>query len=98
MSSNDDKKVKGVNLTLTQIIIMLFVIVVLILIGVTIDDNNIKISYWLTMGLLLFTILNIYLTVIYYIEIRERKGERGPKGPKGERGVKGDPGTCSLDN
>jgi hypothetical protein len=47
-------------------------------------------------GLAFLCLLNIYLTVFYYIKIRNTEGTPGPMGPKGNRGPKGEPGKCSF--
>jgi hypothetical protein len=89
-----EQNIGGSNLSLLQLIIVLFIFIIFLVIGFVIEDKNLKISYWLSVGLGVFTIINIYLTITYYMDLRTRQGERGPKGLKGELGGKGDPGNC----
>jgi hypothetical protein len=48
------------------------------------------------LGLFYLAILNIYLSIIYYIELRNNPGIAGQQGEKGPKGVKGNPGKCSF--
>ena len=40
------------------------------------------------------TYMNIYLTIFYYIKLRNEPGVQGPPGPKGEKGPTGPEGKC----
>ena len=88
------KEEENLNISTFQLIIIIFIFVILMVIGVIIQDPNLKISYYLSVGLGIFTVINIYLTITYYMELRNKRGEKGPIGPKGDRGVKGDGGSC----
>jgi hypothetical protein len=82
------------NISTFQLIIIIFIFVILMVIGFMIQEPNLKISYYLSVGLGIFTIINIYLTITYYMELRNKRGEPGVKGPKGDIGPKGDGGSC----
>jgi hypothetical protein len=60
------------------------------------DDTQYSTSYWSVVALLLLSIINIYLSVTYYIKLREEPGLPGIKGSKGYRGLKGDVGKCTF--
>jgi hypothetical protein len=42
--------------------------------------------------------LNIYLSIVYYIKLRNDSGVIGSVGPKGPSGIKGSPGKCSFES
>ena len=88
------KEEEKLNISTFQLIIIIFIFVILMVIGFMIKEPNLKISYYLSVGLGIFTIINIYLTITYYMELRNKRGEPGSKGPKGDRGPKGDGGSC----
>ena len=46
--------------------------------------------------LLGLTVLNVYMSIIYYIQLRNDPGTPGIIGKKGPVGVKGLPGKCSF--
>ena len=95
MSEDKIKESNVVNeLTTFQLLIILFIFVILISIGFMIKETNLKISYYLSVGLGIFTIINIYLTITYYLQLRNKRGEKGLKGPVGDPGPTGDSGTC----
>jgi len=48
------------------------------------------------LALLFLTLLNIYLSFVYYIELRNNVGVQGQMGPKGPKGVQGNSGVCSF--
>ncbi len=64
--------------------------------SITIKDDNLKTSYWLIIFLGYLSVFNIYLSVNYYIKLRNEKGIPGGIGPHGDPGPKGYRGTCSL--
>lgn len=90
MKEEEDK----LNISTFQLLIIIFIFVILMVIGFMIQEPNLKLSYYLSVGLGIFTIINIYLTITYYMELRNKRGEKGPQGPKGDRGPKGDGGSC----
>ena len=93
-SSNET--MKNSNLSVNQLVVLLFIFVVFVIIGFMIEDKNLKISYMLVVGLALFTGINLFLTIKYYKDLRNKSGEQGPRGLKGEDGPQGDPGVCTF--
>jgi len=84
------------NITITQIILFLFVFTLFVIVGISIGDKNLKISYFLVVSLILFTLFNCYLTISYYKDLRNVGGKQGERGLKGEQGFKGDSGVCTF--
>jgi hypothetical protein len=84
------------NITTTQIILFLFVFIIFVIIGITIEDKNLKISYFLVVSLILFTLFNCYLTIAYYKDLRNVGGVQGERGLTGEQGFQGDSGVCTF--
>jgi hypothetical protein len=86
------------NITITQIILFLFVFTLFIIIGISIEEKNLKTSYFLVVSLILFTLFNCYLTISYYKDLRDVGGIQGERGLQGEQGFKGDSGVCTFSN
>jgi hypothetical protein len=84
------------NITITQIILFLFVFTLFVIIGISIGDKNLKISYFLVVSLILFTLFNCYLTISYYKDLRNVGGFQGERGVPGAQGPKGDSGVCTF--
>jgi len=84
------------NITTTQIIIFLFVFTLFIILGLTIGDNNLKITYFLVVSLILFTLINLYLTINSYKTLRQTSGMQGQRGSEGDQGPTGDAGVCTF--
>ena len=61
-----------------------------------IPEVKYKIAYFMIICLLGLSILNIYLSIVYYIKLRNDPGIPGEMGKKGPSGVKGLPGKCSF--
>jgi hypothetical protein len=61
-----------------------------------IPETKYKIAYYMILMLLFLSVLNIYLSVVYYIQLRNDPGIHGPQGSKGVKGSKGAPGKCSF--
>ena len=80
----------------SSILIVLLIISVIVTISFFITEPSYKLAYFMIIGLGFLCLLNIYLTVFYYIKIRNTEGTAGPMGPKGNRGPKGEPGKCSF--
>ena len=89
-SDKDDTSSFTKNFILILIIIILFVIFYII----SPKDPSIKTTYWMVIGLACLSIINIYLSIFYYIKLRSKKGIKGPDGPRGNKGPKGDQGVC----
>lgn len=80
----------------SSILIVLILISVIVTISFFIQEPSYKLAYFMIIGLAFLCLLNIYLTVAYYIKIRNSDGTPGPMGPKGNRGPRGEPGKCSF--
>ena len=78
------------------IIIFLVIIILLYMMSMSIEDPQHKMSFWLIIALGLITVFNIYLSIMYYIKLRNEKGVPGPRGAKGAKGPKGEPGLCTT--
>lgn len=83
-------------MNVVSFLIIVIILVIFIVLSMFIEETNMKIAYWLVIGLLLLTITNMYMSIVYYIKLREDPGSPGPRGPKGEKGPKGDPGKCTF--
>ena len=81
---------------LSTFLILLIIVLILISIGFMIPEVKYKIAYFMIICLLGLSILNIYLSVVYYIKLRNEAGIPGDMGKKGPSGVKGLPGKCSF--
>lgn len=79
-----------------SILILIIIFIIFIVINFFINDAKLKLAYWFIVGLLFLTIMNIYMSIVYYIKLREDPGEPGPRGPKGQKGPLGDIGKCSF--
>jgi hypothetical protein len=81
---------------LSTFLILIIIVLILISIGFMIPENMFKIAYFMIVCLLGLTILNVYMSIIYYIQLRNDPGIPGIIGKKGPTGVKGIPGKCSF--
>ena len=81
---------------LSTFLILLIIALILISIGFMIPEVKYKIAYFMIICLLGLSILNIYLSIVYYIKLRNEPGIPGEMGKKGPTGVKGLPGKCSF--
>jgi len=81
---------------LSTFLILLIIALILISIGFMIPEVKYKIAYFMVICLLGLSILNIYLSIVYYIKLRNDPGIPGEMGKKGPSGVKGLPGKCSF--
>jgi hypothetical protein len=61
-----------------------------------IQDTKYRISYYMILALLFLASLNIYLSIVYYIQLRNTPGVQGKIGQKGPKGIKGNKGKCSF--
>lgn len=91
---SDDNKQLGNNVISILIIIGIFI--AFIIISFFIKDTKLQIAYWSVIGLLTLTIINLYMSISYYIKLREDPGKPGSRGPKGDKGPRGDPGKCTF--
>ena len=81
---------------LSTFLIIAIILIILLSIGFMIPEIKYKIAYFMIICLLCLSILNIYLAIVYYIQLRNDPGIPGPQGPKGPKGAKGPPGKCSY--
>lgn len=84
------------NMNLTTFLILLIIALILISIGFMIPEVKYKIAYFMIVCLLGLTVLNVYMSIVYYIQLRNAPGLPGAMGKKGPTGVKGIPGKCSF--
>ena len=80
----------------TTFLIMLMIAIIFISIGFMITDTKYKIAYYMCVVLVALCLLNIYLSVVYYIQLRNTTGVQGPQGQKGVKGSSGASGKCSF--
>jgi hypothetical protein len=81
---------------LSTFLILLIISLILISIGFMIPEVKYKIAYFMIVCLLGLSVLNVYLSIVYYIQLRNDTGIPGEQGPKGPKGAKGAPGKCSY--
>jgi len=81
---------------LSTFLILIIIVLILISIGFMIPETKYKVAYFMIVCLFGLTILNVYLSIIYYIQLRNDPGTPGAIGNKGPTGVKGLPGKCSF--
>ena len=81
---------------LSTFLILLIIALILIAIGFMIPETVYKVSYLMIVCLLGLTVLNVYMSIVYYIQLRNDPGTPGLIGNKGPTGVKGLPGKCSF--
>lgn len=83
---------------ITTFLILMIIFIIFISIGFMIQETKYKIAYYMCVVLLLLASLNIYLSIVYYIQLRNTPGVQGKIGPKGPSGAKGQTGKCSFSN
>ena len=81
---------------LTTVLIIVLVYLTCITISLFIEESKLRLAFYLLVGLGTLCFLNIYLTITYYIKLRNDPGVPGIQGPKGPKGARGDPGQCSY--
>ena len=81
---------------LSTLLILLIFSIIFIAIGFMIPETKYKIAYYMILILLCLSVLNVYLSVVYYIQLRNDVGIPGSQGAKGIKGAKGVPGKCSF--
>ena len=80
----------------TKLLVIFAILAIVNLIGFSIKDHNFKICYWLSVALILITVINLNMSVGFYIRLRNDKGISGNRGKRGDKGAKGFPGRCEL--
>jgi len=83
-------------MNLTSLLLILIVFIIFFGISFMIQDMKYRISYYMILALLFLALLNIYLSIVYYIQLRNTPGIQGQIGEKGHKGVKGNTGKCSF--
>ena len=83
-------------MNLTSLLILLIIFVIFFSVSFMIEDIKYRVSYYMILALLFLASLNIYLSVVYYIQLRNTAGVQGQIGNKGPKGVKGSSGKCSF--
>lgn len=78
------------------ILLLILIFIIIIVINQYIVDNNYRLIFFFVIGLAVLTIMNLYISIVYYIKLRNEKGKRGPRGEKGDKGPKGHQGKCSI--
>ena len=81
---------------LSTLLIILIVFIIAFSISFFIQEIKYRIAYYMILALLFLSGLNIYLSIVYYIQLRNTPGTPGVQGDKGPTGVKGAPGKCSF--
>ena len=81
---------------LSTLLIILIVFIIFFSISFFIPETKYRIAYYMILALLFLSGLNIYLSIVYYIQLRDTTGIPGTQGDKGPTGVKGAPGRCSF--
>ena len=81
---------------LTTFLILVTIYIVAISISMFIEDKTQKIYYFMIIGLGTLVYLNVYLSITYYIKLRNEPGIPGPRGPKGDKGPTGNSGKCKI--
>jgi hypothetical protein len=92
----DTRLLLGSTLSNTRLLVIGAIFGIAILIAVSIKDNNLKVCFWLSFVLFIVALINLNLSVSFYIKLRNEKGIQGPRGEKGDKGPKGFPGRCEL--
>jgi hypothetical protein len=78
------------------LLVVIFIYIILAIISLYFTDFRLKIAYWFVVALGTLTVINIYLSITYYISLRNEVGVPGPRGTKGDPGPVGDVGKCTL--
>jgi len=76
------------------ITILLIIVFATIIISKFIVDPALQPLYWLIVFLVLVSVTNIYMTVHYYVKLRNEPGIMGERGDPGISGSKGSNGVC----
>jgi hypothetical protein len=83
-------------MNLSTFLIIAIIFIILLSIGFMIPEVKYKIAYFMIISLLGLSILNIYLAIVYYIQLRNDPGIPGQQGSQGPKGAQGPPGKCSY--
>ena len=78
------------------ITILLIIVFATIIISKFIVDPALQPLYWLIVFLVLVSVSNIYMTIYYYVKLRNEPGIMGERGDPGLSGSKGSNGVCMM--
>ena len=81
---------------LSTLLIIILIYLTCLTISLFIDEIKLRLAFYLLVALGTLCFLNIYLTISYYIKLRNEPGVPGLQGSKGPKGIVGDPGRCSY--
>lgn len=77
-------------------IIALTIVFLSIIINKFIVDPQLQYIYWLVVFLLFVSVSNIYMTMHYYVKLRNEPGIKGERGDPGGKGQGGSNGVCEI--
>ena len=77
-------------------LIIIIIFLIFFAVGFMINEAKYKVAYYAILVLLFLSALNVYLSIIYYIQLRNEPGLVGVQGNKGPPGIKGSGGKCSF--
>lgn len=80
----------------STILTIILIYLVFFIINLFIEDFNTRLAYWFIVALATLAFMNLYLSILYYIRLRNEPGKPGSRGEKGEDGPKGDIGKCTF--
>jgi len=78
------------------ITILLIIVFATIIISKFVVDPALHPLYWLIVFLVLVSVTNIYMTIYYYVKLRNEPGIMGERGDPGIKGSKGSNGVCMM--
>ena len=77
----------GESMENTKLLVIFAILAVVNLIGFSIKDFNFKICYWLSIALIIVAIINLNMSIGFYIRLRNDKGISGKRGERGDKGA-----------
>lgn len=77
-------------------VMVLTIIFISIIISKFIVNPDLQYIYWLVVFLLFVSVSNIYMTMYYYVKLRNDPGIKGERGDAGEKGQPGSNGVCEI--
>ncbi len=75
----------------------LIIIFVAIIISQFLIDPSLQPIFWMIFLLLFVCYANIYMSIYYYVKLRNNPGIQGERGEPGLKGTKGSQGVCIVD-
>ena len=94
--NNQESTPQNTGSSLATIFILLIIFIIFFGISFMIQDVKYRVCYYMILALLFLASLNIYLSVVYYIQLRNTPGVQGPIGDKGPKGMTGSTGKCNF--